>query len=426
MNQSGDERLPVAFNMIIKPYGAQCNLRCTYCDYATEKQSGEGDRKVMDDATLEEFTRQYITARKVSEVIFDWQGAEPLLMGRKFFELAVHLQHKYIQPGMEIRNSIRTNGTLIDDEWCRFLRQNDFFVEVEIDGPGELHDTCRIDREGQPTLDSAMSGIEKLRKKRVSFNTVTRIHSANADYPLEVYRFLRDAVKTHFVHFIPVVAGESNAGGKESGTPDSCPVTGTQYGTFMTKVFDEWVRRDVGSVFVETFDSALSAWTGNTPGLCIFDQTCGTSPVIDHNGNIFSCDRFTGSEHCLGNVNTDNLAGLVQSEQQVRFGLAKKAALPELCRECDVRFICNGGCPADRTTELNRLCDGYRGLFTHIKPVLQYMGNELNEDRPLANVMYVMAQQDAMLQMRFAVAQPDDPCPCGSGRYFRNCHGMQV
>jgi len=390
----------------------------------------------MTSATLEELTRQYITAQDVSEVIFDWQGAEPLLLGREFFEQAILFQHKYIRMGMAIHNSIRTNGILIDDEWCRFFKQHDFFVEVEIDGPGKLHDTLRIDDEGQPTLDSVMAAIQKLHKYRVSTNTLTRIHSENVSYPLEVYRFLRDTVKSRFMHFIPVAAGgnaTSNGGNGNAISPASCSITGTQFGTFIKRVFDEWVRRDVGSVFVETFDSALSASTGNTPGLCIFDITCGTSPVIDYNGNVFSCDRFMDPEHCLGNIDSNDLAELILSKQQTGFGLAKNTTLPDYCLECDVKSICHGGCPANRTSStptgepgLNCLCEGYRELFTHIQPILQYMDNELNEDRPLTNIMYAMAQQDAMLQMQFAVTQPDDPCPCGSGHLFKNCHGLPI
>ncbi len=413
-----------------KPRGAICNLDCQYCYYLCKEQLySDGDFR-MDDDVLEAFTRQYIRAQQVPEVTFAWQGGEPLLAGLDFFERAIQFQQKYSRPGMIIKNVVQTNGVLLDDEWCRFFKRYDFLVGVSIDGPHEMHDAYRVDKGGQPTLDRVMAGVEFLNKHNVDFNTLTCVHAANADYPLEVYRFLRGKVEAHFMQFIPIVLRDNETGFQEGNDLTPHSVTGKQYGSFLKTIFDEWVRRDVGTVFVQIFDIALAAWAGESPGLCIFDETCGTAMVLEHNGDLYSCDHFVEPRHYLGDIISRDLTELVTSEQQVRFGHAKRDSLPGYCRECSVKFICNGGCPKNRILStpdgepgLNYLCEGYRDLFAHVGPTMQYMVEELREGRSPANIMYVIAQQDALLHMRFATAKRNDPCPCGSGLKFKNCHG---
>ena len=428
--QDDDLRTPLAFNVTLRPHGPVCNLDCGYCDHRREERLYPGADYRMSEDLLETFTREYAAAQQVPEVTFTWKGGEPLMVGLDFFERALGCQERYRRRGMAVRNVVQTNGALLDDDWCRFFQAHDFVVGISIDGPPELHDAYRLDRESRPTHERVMAGVELLNKHDVDFNTLTRVHAANAGFPLDVYRFLRDQVGPHFTHFVPVVLGESGTGFREGGVVAPPSVTGEQYGAFLCTIFDEWVRRDVGTVSVQTFDAALAAWAGESAGLCIFEETCGSALVVDHNGDVYSCDHFVEPGYHLGTIGSDNLVALVTSEKQSRFGLDKRESLPRYCRECSVKFVCNGGCPRNRflTTPdgepgLNYLCDGYRALFDHVRPAMQFMLEELQEGRSPVGIMYAIAQQDALLHMRLATAGPDDPCPCGSGRKFRHCHG---
>jgi len=430
LRQGTDYQPPLAFNVMVKPHGAICNLNCQYCYYRCKEQLYPDSDFRMDDDVLEAFTRQYIGAQQVPEVTFAWQGGEPLLAGLDFFERALQLQQKYSRTGMIIRNAVQTNGVLLDDEWCRFFKKHDFLVGISIDGPHEMHDAYRVDKRGRPTLDRVMTGVEFLKKHSVDFNTLTCVHAANADYPLEVYRFLRDKVKARFMQFIPIVLRDNETGFQEGNTLTPHSVTGKQYGSFLKAIFDEWVRRDVGTVFVQIFDVALAAWVGESPGLCAFDETCGTAMVLEHNGDLYSCDHFVEPRYYLGNIISRDLTELVTSDQQVSFTYAKRDSLPGYCRECSVKFICHGGCPKNRILStpdgepgLNYLCEGYRDFFTHISPSMQYMTEELKKGRSPTGIMYALAQQDALLDARFAAARRNDPCPCGSGLKFKHCHG---
>jgi len=430
LRQGTDYQPPLAFNVMVKPHGAICNLNCQYCYYRCKEQLYPDSDFRMDDDVLEAFTRQYIGAQQVPEVTFAWQGGEPLLAGLDFFERALQLQQKYSRTGMIIRNAVQTNGVLLDDKWCRFFKKHDFLVGISIDGPHEMHDAYRVDKRGRPTLDRVMTGVEFLKKHSVDFNTLTCVHAANADYPLEVYRFLRDKVKARFMQFIPIVLRDNETGFQEGNTLTPHSVTGKQYGSFLKAIFDEWVRRDVGTVFVQIFDVALAAWVGESPGLCAFDETCGTAMVLEHNGDLYSCDHFVEPRYYLGNIISRDLTELVTSDQQVSFTYAKRDSLPGYCRECSVKFICHGGCPKNRILStpdgepgLNYLCEGYRDFFTHISPSMQYMTEELKKGRSPTGIMYALAQQDALLDARFAAARRNDPCPCGSGLKFKHCHG---
>jgi len=420
---------------MLKPRGPVCNLACGYCYYLSKERLYPGACFRMTEELLESFTRQYIEAQRVPEVTFGWQGGEPTLMGLDFFRLAIELQRGYRRPGMRIRNALQTNGTLLNNEWCRFFREHGFLIGLSMDGPRELHDAYRVDRGGQPTFDRVMNGLARLKQQGVEFNVLTTVHAANAGHPLEVYRFLRDEVGATFIQFIPIVQRDNETGFQEEErvtgrSASGCSTSGRQYGDFLISVFDEWVRRDVGRVFVQIFDVALAAWLGQRPGLCVFEETCGAAPVLEHNGDVYACDHFVEPRWWLGNVLETPLAELVGSEQQRQFGLAKRDALPRACRECEVRFVCHGGCPKNRLLRtpagepgLNYLCEGYKAFFTHIDRPMRLMAAELRAGRPAANVMLVLAQEEAELQRRFARARRNDPCPCGSGLKFKHCHG---
>jgi len=429
-----------AFHVMLKPRGPVCNLNCAYCYYLSKERLYPNSDFRMSDELLEEFTRQYIEAQRVPEVIFGWQGGEPLLMGLDFFRRAVELQELYLRAGTRVINTLQTNGVLLDDEWCRFFREHDFLVGLSLDGPRALHDAYRVDKGGNPTFDRVMAGGALLKKHGVEFNILTTVHAANADHPLEVYRFLRDEVGTQFIQFIPIVERDnpvvglqdnSETGFQEGERVTERSVTGRRYGDFLIAVFDEWVRRDVARVFVQIFDTALAAWVGQRPGLCIFDEACGLALVMEHNGDLYACDHFVEPRHRLGNIQETLLVEMVGSEQQRQFGLVKRDTLPHHCRECEVRFICNGGCPKNRVLRtpdgepgLNSLCAGYKAFFAHVDQPMRIMAAELRAGRPPANIMLHLAKkEEADLQHRFAHARRNALCPCGSGRKFKHCHG---
>jgi uncharacterized protein len=391
-----------------------------------------GSRFRMANDLLEEYTRQYIEAQRVPEVTFAWQGGEPTLMGLDFFKLALELQQKYRKPGMKIYNALQTNGTTLDDDWCRFFQQHDFLVGLSVDGPRELHDYYRVDKGGRPTFDQVMRGLDFLKKHKVEFNILTTVHAANAGHPLEVYRFLRDEAGAQFMQFIPIVERDNLTGFQEGNNVTARSVTAKQYGDFLIAIFDEWVRRDIGRIFVQIFDVSLAAWFGQRPGLCIFEETCGSALAMEHNGDLFACDHYVEPGYKLGNIKDMPMIELVASEKQRQFGLAKRDTLPRYCLECEVRFICNGGCPKNRVIAtpdgepgLNYLCEGYRAFFNHIDRPMKMMVAELKAQRPPANIMHYLAQEEADRERHFAQAGRNDLCPCGSGRKFKHCHGRR-
>ena len=431
MPTAGVERVtPAAFHVMLKPRGAICNLDCKYCYFLSKEMLYPGSRFRMADELLDDYTRQYIEAQRVPEVTFAWQGGEPTLMGLDFYRQAIAYQQKYRKPGMRIFNALQTNGTVLDDEWCRFFHEHDFLIGLSLDGPQDIHDTYRVDKGGKPTFERVMAAARLMQQHEVEFNILTTVHAANGDRPLEVYRFLRDEVRTQFIQFIPIVERDNDTGYQEGEQVTNRSVTARQYGQFLNAIFDEWVRHDVGRVYVQIFDVALAAWSGERAGLCIFEETCGHALAMEHNGDVYSCDHFVEPRHKLGNIADIPLLDMVSSEQQQRFGQAKRDTLPKYCRECEVRFVCNGGCPKDRIIRtpdgedgLNYLCEGLRAFFNHIDAPMKFMAAELRARRPPANIMRHMAQQDAELQRLFVSAGRNDPCPCGSGRKFKHCHG---
>jgi uncharacterized protein len=384
---------PQPVHVMTKPRGAICNLDCAYC-YFLKKEALYPDSKFrMDDATLEQFTRQYIE-QGGDEVVFSWQGGEPTMMKLAFFERAVQLQQQYQRPGTQIFNTFQTNGTLLDQDWCRFFKQHNFLVGLSLDGPRELHDAYRVDKRGAPTFDSVMAGLALLQKYAIPTNILCTLHAANADHALEVYRFLRDEAKAEFIQFIPIVERDSISGIQFGNKVTARSVTAKQFGEFHIAVFEEWVRHDVGRVFVQMFDIALGIWLGDAASLCVFAETCGNALALEHNGDVYSCDHFVEPRHLLGNIGQRQLGELAYLPQQQAFGNAKRDTLPRQCRECPVRFACNGGCPKDRIIKsrdgesgLNYLCDGYFALFSHLDAPMKHMAQLLRTEQSPAQIM---------------------------------------
>lgn len=392
------------FHIMTKPIGPICNLDCKYCFYL-EKENLYPQTKqwAMSPEVLERYVDQYIAAQPTDDVHFAWQGGEPTLLGVDFFRSVIALEEKYAD-GKRIRNALQTNGTLIDSEWGEFLAEHKFLVGVSIDGPRELHDHYRVDKGNAPTFDRVMRGLTKLKEYKVEFNTLTVVNRQNSQYPLEVYRFLKE-IGSGFMQFIPVVerrATEPSCDGLVLIQPSfdraaevtEWSVEALAYGKFLSAVFDEWVKKDVGRTFVQQFDVALESWMGMKASLCVFRKTCGSALAMEHTGDVYSCDHFVYPEHKLGNVMESSLQEIASSEQQKKFGLDKRDSLPRMCRECDVRFACNGECPKHRflTTPdgeagLNYLCAGYKHFFHHIDPYMQFMAAELRAGRAPANIM---------------------------------------
>ena len=427
---------PPAFHVMAKPTGAICNLDCEYCFFLSKELLYPGSRFRMADELLETYIRQLIEAHRAPEVTVAWQGGEPTLMGLDFFRRAVVYQQRYQKPRTTIQNTIQTNGTLLDDEWCEFFRDNSFLVGLSLDGPREMHDAYRVDKGGKPTFDKVTDAARLMQRHEVDFNILTTVNAANGDHPLEVYRFLRDEVGTRFIQFIPIVE-RINADGRtflqEGTTVTDRSVESEQWGRFLIAVFDEWVRRDVGTVFVQMFDAALASWAGAPPAMCIFSETCGNALALEHNGDLYSCDHFVEPKYLLGNIAEIEMIELVASDRQRKFGDDKRDTLPRYCRECEVRFACHGECPKNRfiltpdgEPGLNYLCAGYKAFFNHIDEPMRFMANELRLNGAPSNVMAYVQREDAAVSAAFNKAGRNDPCPCGSGRKFKVCHSRVV
>jgi uncharacterized protein len=425
-----------SFHVMAKPIGPICNLDCKYCFYL-EKESlyPQVEKWAMREDVLESYIRQYIEAHDTPVVNFAWQGGEPTLLGVEYFRRIVELEKKYAD-GKRIANAFQTNGVLLNDAWAELFLENQFLIGISIDGPRELHDAYRVDKGGQPTFDRVMRGIEVLKRHKVDFNTLTTVHRANVDVPLQVYRFLKSN-GSGFMQFIPIVermAHHVTKDGLRLISPDfhgpakvtPWSVEPRPFGHFLCAIFDEWVRKDVGRTFVQLFDVSLEMWAGMESSLCIFRKTCGAALAVEHSGDLYSCDHFVYPENRLGNIMESPLASLVGSTQQQQFGEAKESTLPRYCRECDVRFACNGECPKHRFTQtpdgepgLNYLCAGYKMFFHHVDPYMRFMAAELAAQRSPANVMRWVAERDANEKQ----GRPgrNDLCPCGSGKKFKQC-----
>ena len=391
--------------VMLKPAGAHCNLACKYCYYLEKNNLYQNShRHLMTDEMLEQFTREYIEAQTMPQVLFTWHGGEPLMRSIDFYRKALALQKKYAH-GKQIDNVIQTNGTLLTDEWCEFFAQNHWLVGISIDGPQEYHDHYRVTPAGKPSWEKVMQGIQLLKKHRVEWNAMAVVNAYNAEHPLEFYHFFRDN-GCQYLQFTPIVERltehedgrtlASLADDREIPLADAS-VTPQQWGNFLCTIFDDWVRHDVGKTFVEIFDCTLANWMGVLPGICAYSKECGHAGVMEHNGDVYSCDHFVFPEYKLGNIREQSLIDMLYGEKQQAFSRLKHTSLPRQCKECDMEFACHGECPKNRFEKdkygepgLNYLCQGYYQYYSHVAPYMDFMKRELLAQRPPANIMNVL------------------------------------
>jgi uncharacterized protein len=407
------------FHLLVKPTGAVCNLDCQYCFFLSKEVLYPNSHFRMTDDLLKIYIRQMLDAGPTPEISISWQGGEPTLMGLDFFKHSVEYTEKYKKPGQKLLYTIQTNGTKIDNEWASFFKQNNFLVGLSLDGPKVLHDVYRVNKGGQGSFDQVMRGWETLKKHEVDVNILCTVNAANGDHPLDVYHFFRDELKEQYMQFIPIVERATaetlilaNQGWSEHPGTDrplytqngdlvtERSVKPDQFGRFLISIFDEWIKADVGKVFVQSFDVALANWLGQ-PSLCIFQRTCGGSLVLEHNGDLYSCDHFVEPAFLLGNIKKTHMVDLVSSDQQHKFGQDKYDTLPQYCRECEVLFACYGECPRNRFTHtpngepnLNYLCTGYKLFFKHINHPMNLMAQLLRSGRYADEVMSILAQEE--------------------------------
>ena len=424
-------------HVMAKPSSSVCNLDCSYCFYL-EKENLYPERKSrwkMSDETLETYVKQYIDAQDADEIEFSWQGGEPTLLGLDFFRKAVAFQQKY-KKHHRISNAFQTNGLLLDDEWCEFFKQHNFLIGISIDGPAHLHDHFRVTRAGKPSHGKVMAAIEKMKKHGVDFNTLTVLNSENIKYPEEVYDFLVGIGST-FLQFIPIVERQAQQATDEGlylispdyeadaqVTPWSAPAQA--YGEFLNRVFDRWVKKDVGRIFVNTFDATLATWCNEPAGTCVQSETCGHAFILESNGDMYNCDHFVYPEHRLGNIHSTTIREMNQLDKAVQFGKDKKDQLTLQCRRCEYRSACHGGCPKHRFARSDSgqpghsyFCAGYKAFFEHTAPQMKTMRDLLMRGRPASDIIYLQLQQQ-MTAKQFSGGR-NAPCPCGSGKKSKRC-----
>lgn len=388
--------------IMLKPIGAACNLRCKYCYYLEKsKLYKDTPSRIISEKLLEDFTREYIEAQTMNDVLFAWHGGETTMRPLSFYRKAVELQKKYAG-GRRISNVIQTNGTLLTDEWCQFFKENNWLVGVSIDGPQDFHDEYRHTPTGGPSWMKVMKGISLLNRHGVEWNALAVVNDYNADFPLEFYRFFKD-MRCRYIQITPIVERIVNHDdGRHLATlTDSADapladfsVTPEQWGDFLCAIFDEWVLNDVGETYVEIFDCILANWVGVTPGICVYAKECGHAGVMEFNGDVYSCDHFVFPEYKLGNIHVKSIVEMLYGEQQQKFSRLKHKSLPQECLQCEWEFACHGECPKNRFVTdsygnpgMNYLCRGYRKFFEHVAPYMDFMKQELLHKRPPANVM---------------------------------------
>lgn len=393
---------PGSFHVLTKPTGAICNLDCEYCFFLSKEELYPDSPFRMTDEVLRTYIAGLLESHRTPEVTVAWQGGEPTMMGLDFFRRSVELVAELKRPDQRVEHTMQTNATLINEEWAEFLKAQDFLVGVSVDGPRDIHDTYRVDKGGKPTFDRVMRGLDQLKARGVRWNALTTVHRANEDRGLEVYRFLRDELGADFVQFIPIVERPSPGGIPTGSEVTERSASPGGYGRFLVDVFDEWVRRDVGRVFVQMFDSTLASFVGVPGSMCVHSETCGTALALEHNGDLYSCDHFVEPGYLLGNITTTPMLELVASQQQRDFGNAKRDSLPAFCRTCDVRFACHGGCPKDRFAlapdgepGLHYLCPSYLQFFRHVDRPMRFMAAQVRQGGHADAVMGWMARRDA-------------------------------
>jgi len=418
-DQGIKETLPPYFSVMVKPVGPVCNLNCAYCYYIHKDELyPEGENFRMSPELLERYVRDYIAAQPGPQINFAWQGGEPTLMGRSFFRQFLHFVDKYLPPGWQAGHTLQTNGTMLDDEWCRLLKERHFLVGISIDGPAWMHDYYRRDKGGRPTHEKVIAGLRLLQKYEIDYNILCVVNNLNAQHPLEVYNYFKELGAT-WIQFIPIVERVGERGVTDRSVPAPA------FGRFLAAIFDEWIRRDVGKMFIQIFEECVAAWMGLPASLCIFTETCGRGLIIEHNGDVYACDHFVVPECKLGNMMETPLKELANGPQQVRFGLDKRDKLPRYCRDCPYLFICHGACPKDRFIRtpdgeegLSYLCEGYKIFFSHADPYLRQLAGLLRQRRPAGAIMDLVKKAD---QEKWKNVKRNDPCPCGSGLKYKHC-----
>lgn len=386
--------------VMLKPVGSACNLNCTYCYYLEKEHLyPSAQSQMMSEILLEKFTEEYLNSQTQPEVLFTWHGGEALLRPISFYKKALELQKKYGR-GRKIDNVLQTNGTMLTDAWCEFFKENNFLIGISIDGPQDFHDEYRRNKGGLPTFVKVMKGINLLKKHGVEFNAMAVVNEYNADYPVEFYKFFKE-IDCRYIQFAPIVERiNRQENGLKLTTPDEeaelaeFSVSPIQWGKFLCGLFDEWIKEDVGKIYIQMFDSTLANWVGEQPGVCTLARHCGHAGVMEFNGDVYSCDHYVFPEYKLGNINTQSLASMMYSEKQLKFGTDKHDTLPRQCRECEFLFACNGECPKNRFARtkdgeygLNYLCAGWKMFYSHVAPYMDFMKRELLNERPPANVM---------------------------------------
>jgi len=407
------------FQIFAKPMGAICNLDCHYCYYLQkEALYPETTSFRMDDDLLEEYIVQQIAITPTPEITFFWHGGEPTLLGLDYYQKIVELQRKHQPPGRRISNGMQTNGVLLNDDWCRFFVAEQFSIGLSLDGPQALHDAYRVTKGQRPTHKQVMQGYRLLRQYKMPVDLLCVVHAENVKHPLEVYRFFKD-IKAQYLSFIPLVEHLPGGGVGERSTPAEA------FGTFLCTIFDEWVRQDIGRIIIQMFEEAARPAYGQDHSLCIFRPTCGDVPVVEHNGDFYSCDHFVTPEHRVGNIRETPLLTLIESPAQHAFGQAKRDTLPRYCQECEVKVMCNGGCPKDRVIQtpdgepgLNFLCAGYKRFFTYCRPYMVQLGALRRAGQPPQQLMQMLRAAEVKVRVQ---AGRNDPCPCGSGRKYKRC-----
>ncbi|QBG46310.1 anaerobic sulfatase maturase [Verrucomicrobia bacterium S94] len=447
-----------SFHVMTKPIGPLCNLDCTYCFYLEKEKLFPGEESYrMSDEVLETYIRKYMQSQHTPEISFAWQGGEPTLMGLDFFRKVVAIQRQYAG-GRAVHNAFQTNGMLLDDQWCSFFARENFLVGLSIDGPEHIHNRYRVNKGGKGSFSKVLQALERLKKHGVEFNTLTCVTRQSPDEAVEIYEFLKEQGVT-FMQFIPIVERTGDRAAHDIGlglavppdptseeNPDALmpwAVSPEGFGRFLCRIFDAWVKKDVGRVFVNIFDVALGAWCGVEPNLCTFSKRCGQAVAMEHDGGVYSCDHYVYPDYFLGNIMEKSLEEMIYSPKQVKFGKDKSDALPAYCRACEFLFTCNGGCPKHRfikTPEgepgLNYLCAGYKTFFKHIDPVMKDMAELVQKGRPAADIMGVEQKRKPVAEIGKTLSfkgrgqvpeagnvNRNDPCPCGSGKKFKKCCG---
>jgi uncharacterized protein len=415
-----------------KPAGARCNCRCDYCYYLDKERLYPGSDFRMPDDVMEAYIHQTMSAHAGPDVPITWQGGEPTLMGVDFFRRTVDAARRHARPGQRAAQSIQTNGVLIDESWCRFLHDHGFLVGLSLDGPRELHDRFRHDRAGKSVFPRVVRAARLMQERGVEFNILCTVNAANSRHPLDVYRFFRDEIGARYVQFIPVVEWAAGPANRDERRVTGRSVLGADYGLFLSKIFDEWVRRDVGVMFIPFFDAVLASYVYGESTLCVLRPTCGDTLALEHNGDLYACDHYVAPAFRLGNILKTPVGELLSLERQRAFGRAKSASLPGDCRECRFLFTCHGECPKNRVLETpvgepgpNWLCDGLKAFFAHTERPMQIMAGLLSRGQPAGSIMSLLAEEEGRQPPTSGPARPgrNDPCPCGSGLKYKNCHG---